>query len=69
MSGTNADDMIKPMNGEFINLLRWLNVNKFSLNVNKTDYVFISLGCKIVTSIKHLFITNVIVERVSSTSF
>ena len=39
------------------------------MNINKTNYVIFSLGRKIVTPIKLLFINNVIVERVASTSF
>ena len=39
MSGRNANELIRIMNGELLNIVDWLDSNKLSLNVSKTHFI------------------------------
>ena len=39
MSGRNANQLIRIMNGELLNIVDWLDSNKLSLDVSKTHYI------------------------------
>ena len=47
MSGKNIDTLIMNINTELCKLVQWLNVNKLSLNIEKTHYMIFSLRKKI----------------------
>ena len=42
--GRNVKDMIICMNEELKKLVLWLNVNRLSLNIEKTNYIIFNLG-------------------------
>ena len=42
MSGKNIDTLIMNINTELCKLVQWLNVNKLSLNIEKTHYMIFS---------------------------
>ena len=39
LSGRNANQLIRIMNGELLNIVDWLDSNKLSLNVSKTHFI------------------------------
>ena len=43
LSGKNPDELINTMNTEIQKILEWLNINKLTLNVKKTHYMFFFL--------------------------
>ena len=48
LSGRNANQLIRIMNGELLNIVDWLDSNKLSLNVTKTHFIlFWSQGMRI----------------------
>ena len=40
LSGKNSDVLIETMNTEIQKILEWLNINKLTLHVKKTHYMF-----------------------------
>ena len=40
LSGKNPDNLIQVMNSELEKVVNWLNANKLSLNVQKTNFIF-----------------------------
>ena len=39
LSGKNPDDLIRIMNEEMIKVVDWLQINRLSLNLNKTHFI------------------------------
>ena len=62
-SGKNIDQMINIMNDELDRLFLWLNSNKLSLNVKKTQFVVFSLK-KHITVNTDMCINNQIIYRI-----
>ena len=40
LSGKNPGNLIQVMNSELEKVVNWLNANKLSLNVQKTNFIF-----------------------------
>ena len=68
LTGNNIDQMIEIMNGELNNAFLWLNSNKLSLNVKKTQFMLFSLRKHIITN-TDMCINNQIIDRVEHTMF
>ena len=68
LTGKNVDQMIEIMNGELNKVFLWLNSNKLSLNVKKTQFMVFSLRKHIITN-TDLCINNQIIDRVEHTMF
>ena len=68
LTGKNVDQMIEIMNGELNKVFMWLNSNKLSLNVKKTQFMVFSLRKHIITN-TDLCINNQIIDRVEHTMF
>ena len=66
LTGKNVDQMIEIMNGELNKVFLWLNSNKLSLNVKKTQFMVFSLRKRIITN-TDLCINNQIIDRVEHT--
>jgi len=71
LNGKSISQLIKTLNNELINLVKWLNANKLSLNVDKTHYMIFSSKNKKVQVDESLKVTinNVEIERVHITKF
>ena len=63
ITGKNIDTMITLMNDELQKIAEWLQVNKLSINIKKTQYMIFSLKTTIITNNK-FYINNSILERV-----
>ena len=69
LSGKNPDDLIKTMNDEMINVVDWLQLNKLSLNLKKTHFIFFrKKRIKVVPSVD-LMINNVKIDIKVKTKF
>ena len=68
ITGKNIDTMIALMNDELQKIAEWLQVNKFSINIKKTQYMIFSLKTTIITN-NEVCINNNILERVYSAKF
>ena len=68
MSGKNIDTLIMNINTELCKFVQWLNVNKLSLNIEKTHYMIFSLRKKIKPDLNVLINDNII-KQVESTKF
>ena len=69
IQGKNIDTMCKTMNAELEKLLHWLNINKLSLNVNKTHYMVFHKSRHKVSMCHKLSINNVEINYVDKTKF
>jgi len=69
MSGKNIDEMIVIMNEELSKLVKWLHINKLSLNVKKTHYVIFRPGKCTIEATKNLYINGQKINREEYTTF
>ena len=60
--------MIQTVNTELIKLVMWLNINKLSLNIDKTKYIIFSIKKK-VKDMPDVTVGANVVERVKSIKF
>ena len=67
--GKNPDELVQLINKELQNLVIWLNANKLSLNVDKTNYMFFSLSNQKLRYSSNVMINNVNVTKVSHIKF
>ena len=67
-SGYDIDELTKTINEELKNVLYWLEVNKLSLNVNKTHYIIFSSRNVSVQDIE-VRVRDVSIDRVAHTKF
>ena len=67
-SGPNTTDIVKLINDELKNLVIWLETNRLSLNIKKTNYMIFS---RKKTKLSHLEIkiNNIHIDRVTNTAF
>ena len=68
ITGKDINTITHTLNQELKKLLIWLQVNKLSINIDKTKYIIFSLRKK-VNTVSHIYINNNIIERVYSTKF
>ena len=63
ISGKNIENLTQIMNNELEKLAKWLQVNKLSLNVDKTHYMIFTLK-KSVDANTNIIINDAIIKRV-----
>lgn len=68
-SGKDINVLAKRINIELASLVEWLQVNKLSLNISKTNYMIFRPARKIPHLTEPIIINNVPIARVSSTRF
>ena len=69
LSGKNPDELIRSMNIEIDKILKWLNINKLTLNVKKTHYMFFRKSRSKLKLTEPLLINGEIIEMVNHTKF
>lgn len=69
LSGTNIDSLIESMNKEMLKVVKWLQINKLSLNLKKTHFMIFRKGRKKISFNKKLLIDNTMIEIKSQTKF
>ena len=69
ISSNNINHLFSTANTTLQQIQNWFSANKLYLNINKTNYMFISPRNKQLNPNLHLSITNTKIERVSSTKF
>ena len=68
VQGKSLNQLINIMNEELKNIVEWLNINRLSLNINKTNFMVFSLKKKQISSLK-LTINNQNIQKVNATKF
>ena len=68
-SGKNIDNLIDTANEELKYIVSWLNVNKMSLNVDKTHYMIFIPKAKKITKEKDIVINGTKISEVKTTKF
>ena len=68
VSGKNLDETIDTMNMELNKLVTWLNVNKLSLNIEKTHYMLFTNN-KNLNTCKTVKINNISISKLSNIKF
>ena len=69
LSGKSPDLLIKEMNQELIKILNWLEVNKLSLNLDKTHFIIFRKGKTKLTVNEDLVIKNIKIKQEEHTKF
>ena len=69
VSGKNINDLVSTLNCELSKLVSWLNCNKLSLNLTKTNFMLFHHSKLPCTMLGDIVINNHVIERVSSTKF
>ena len=69
LNGKNLNEMIHKMNAELRKLVKWLNANKLSLNIGKTQYMIFRSKNKKVQSHDDVLINGTVVDQVNNTKF
>ena len=69
IQGKDVNDLIDNVNVEMVSLVKWLNVNKLSLNVKKTKFMIFRSKRKLPTINRNLHIMDTVVQRVTSIRF
>ena len=69
ITGSNIEEMINCMNEELVKIVEWLNINKLTLNVQKTEYIIFAPGRKKIGTSANISINGNIINRVSEIKF
>ena len=69
LSGKNPNELINTMNDELVNIIKWLEVNKLSLNIKKTHYIIFRKPKSKLKLDNKLFIKDTIIDSTKSTKF
>ena len=69
VTGKNIENLICLLSTELQKIVIWLNANKLSLNVKKTNFIIFSFSNKRILSTNDIVIDNQPVSRVSYTKF
>ena len=69
IAGKNVNCMVECLNEEMLKLVRWLNINRLSLNIEKTHYIIFNLRRSKLTTSRDLLIDGVKITRKNSTLF
>ena len=67
--GKNLDLLIEKMNNELVKVVDWLQANKLSLNIKKTQFMVFNLGRTNRDSSNKILINGVNIERVNNAKF
>ena len=69
LTGNNLDELINTMNSEITKIVDWLNLNKLSLNIDKTHFIIFPTSRSKSKTTNELCINNVKIKRVNDTKF
>ena len=69
LNGIDINELINMMNKELLNIIEWLNVNKLSLNVKKTQFMVLFSCVKFVPVVSNLVIYNSPITRIYTAKF
>ena len=69
MSNIDLKTLISNVNDELSKVLRWLKVNKLSLNITKTNFIIFHSRQRYIASDIHLQIDGMLIEKVLATKF
>ena len=69
LSGKNPDVLINTMNTEIQKILEWLNINKLTINVKKTHYMFFFKSKAKLIRTHDIMIKGQIIDMVDVTKF
>lgn len=69
LSGKSLEEVLNVMNGELKKVVDWLNANKLSLNVNKTNYMIFRSKTRGIDVVNELFINGVRIDKVEFSKF
>ena len=69
MSNIDLKTLISNVNDELSKVSRWLKVNKFSLNITKTNFIIFHCRQRCITCDINLHIDGILIEKVVATKF
>ena len=69
LSGKNPDDLIRIMNEEMIKVVDWLQINRLSLNLNKTHFILFRRERVKISLSADLIINNIKIGMTERTKF
>ena len=69
ISGKDPDDLIRTMNEEMVKVVDWLQINRLSLNLNKTHFILFQRKRVRVSMSIDVIIDNVKIDMVERTKF
>ena len=69
LSGKDPDQLIRTMNVELIHIVKWLQVNKLSINLKKTHFMIFRKRKVKITLKEKIFINNVKISQIEKTKF
>ena len=69
LNGKDINELINLMNKEWQNIVEWLNVNKLSLNVKKTQFMVFYSSRKSVPVVSNLVVNNSPITRIYTAKF
>ena len=65
ITGSNIEEMINCMNEELVKVVEWLNINKLTYSVQKTECIIFAQGRKKVETSANVSINGNIIKRVN----
>ena len=69
LSGKDPDDLIRTMNEEMVKVIDWLQINRLSLNLNKTHFILFRRKRVRISLSTDLIINNVKIDMIERTKF
>ena len=69
ITGNNYADLVTTLNNELCKIVKWLNVNKISINISKSQYMIFQSSKKKSITKENLFINGNMIRKVESTKF
>lgn len=69
MSGKNPNQLISTMNTEMVKVIKWLSINKLSLNLTKTHYIVSKQPKRKLVIDTELIINSIKIDSVTKTKF
>lgn len=69
ISGKNLNDTVSVMNEELCKVMHWMNINKLSLNIDKTNYIIFSSPKKVTEDHNVISMNGNILKQVESIKF
>ena len=69
VSGSNAENLVTVMNGEMKKVVKWMKINKLSLNVAKTNYMIFTPPRYKITSSCKVMINDTLISKVNNIKF
>ena len=69
LSGKDPDDLVRTMNEEMVKVIDWLQINRLSLNLNKTHFILFRRKRVRISLSTDLVINNVKIDMIERTKF